>query len=85
MKFFTTWILFYTLTFSDLEELPNEAFIGLSTLKEIQLSNAKIRTLEKNVFSGQRNLKHLSLASNNISSVKRGTYDFGHSLERLGR
>ena len=71
--------------FSDLEELPNDAFVGLSTLKEIQLSNGKMGSLLKNTFNGQRSLKKLSLANNNITEIKRGTYDFGHSLEHLGR
>lgn len=82
---FQTNILTSCYVFSDLEELPGDAFLGLSTLKEIQVSNARVSTLAKNVFNGQRNLKKLSLHNNNITDIVRGTYDFGHSVEHLGR
>ena len=64
--------------------MPADAFLGLSKLKTIQVSNAKVGTLVKNVFNGQRNLKELSLHTNNITAIKRGTFDFGQALEKLG-
>ena len=57
----------------------------MSTLKEIQVSNGAVQTLDKNVFGGQRNLKFLRLHNNNITAINRGTFDFGQSLELLGR
>ena len=68
-----------------MEELPEEALLGLSTLREVTLANARINTLKKNALKGQRNLKKLRLNNNNITDIVRGTYDFGHSLEHLGR
>lgn len=65
--------------------MPKDAFRGLSTLKEIQVSNAVVKTLDKNVFGGQRKLKFLRLHNNNITAINRGTFDFGQSLELLGR
>ena len=72
-------------SYSDIQELPKDAFRGLSTLKEIQVSNGAVKTLDKNVFGGQRNLKFLRLHNNNITAINRGTFDFGQSLELLGR
>ena len=71
--------------YSDIKTLPKDAFRGVSTLKEIQVSNAAVQTLDKNVFGGQRNLKFLRLHNNNITAINRGTFDFGVSLELLGR
>ena len=71
--------------FSDLEEIPEGAFAGLGTLREVTIANAKVKTLGKDVFKGMRNLKELRLNNNNITDIVRGTYDFGHSLEHLGR
>ena len=75
----------FIIFFSDLEELPTDAFFGLSKLKQIQVSNAKIGTLAKTVFNGQRGLKKLGLNNNNITNIVRGTFDFGQNLEHLGR
>ena len=71
--------------YSDIKTLPKDAFRGVSTLKEIQVSNGAVQTLDKNVFGGQRNLKFLRLHNNNITAINRGTFDFGQSLELLGR
>ena len=71
--------------YSDIKTLPKNAFRGVSTLKEIQVSNGAVATLDKNVFGGQRNLKFLRLHNNNITAINRGTFDFGQSLELLGR
>ena len=70
---------------SDPVRLIGEYQFNLQSLKEIQVSNARVSTLAKNVFNGQRNLKKLSLHNNNITDIVRGTYDFGHSVEHLGR
>ena len=61
------------------------AFTGMGTLREVTVSNARVKTLAKDVFKGMRNLKQLRLNNNNITDIVRGTYDFGHSLEHLGR
>ena len=57
------------LSHTDIIYLPDELFSKLYALKELDLSDNNIKSIQDNQFSGNRNLKSLNMARNDIRHI----------------
>lgn len=67
---------------SDLSELPDDLFTGLSSLEALSLSSNRLATLSSGLFAGLHNLTGLDLSGNRLESVPPDIY---YGLSSLGR
>ncbi|XP_062587593.1 leucine-rich repeat transmembrane neuronal protein 2-like [Saccostrea cucullata] len=71
------------LRWNQITNLEDNAFDGLSNLKELNLQLNQITTLEDNAFHGLSNLKTLVLSNNRITTVQDNAFAGLHNLSYL--
>ena len=59
------------------------AFMGLDSLRELNLINNRIKTITKQAFMGLTRLEKLELLNNNITTIHGNTFDETPELRQL--
>ena len=59
------------------------AFLGLTSLRELNLINNKIKTITKQAFMGLAKLEKLELRNNNITTIHGNAFDETPVLRQL--
>ena len=66
-----------------LREIPPGAFLGLSSLELLVLSNNRQMHLRANMFAGLHNLRYLSMSSSQLEAIPPGVFSELSSLRHL--
>ena len=66
-----------------LREIPPGAFLGLSSLELLVLSNNRQMQLRANMFAGLHNLRYLSMSSSRLEAIPPGVFSELSSLRHL--
>ncbi|KAF7494181.1 Putative G-protein coupled receptor [Sarcoptes scabiei] len=66
-----------------LSEIHSGAFVGLISLRRLNISNTRLKTIATNLFLQMNSLQYLTLINNQIETIEKGAFNDLYSLMAL--